>query len=341
MFGFSNSPEIALGSQNAGFLDQRTALQWIQQNIVQFGGDPKKVTIFGLSAGGYSVMQLLAVPPSPLTNRAAIMGSEGALAEPYPSAAWEELVALVNCTTAISQLACVRKIPATRIQNVIEANVINFLPAFDGVTAVSNVLPLFDTGRVAKVPMMTGTNANDGTVFAHIILLIGNITLSEYLSPIFPASVVDEVAAAFSTGTVYDQLSNFITHFTFQCPTKPLTEAATKAGYSIWRYYYEAYFPNLTPFNGAKAFHFSETPEVFNDFPCKGATSQEIALGRHMQSIWARFAKNPGSPGWASVADGVLQDIGHNGSRGGKRIATSAVDHSCAIFDPIFNVSGP
>ena len=341
MFGFSNSPEIALGSQNAGFLDQRMALQWIQQNILQFGGDPNKVAVFGESAGGYSVKQLLALPPSPLTYRAAIMESEAALVEPDSSVPWEELVALTNCTTAVSQLACVRQVPAMTIQNVIETNSISFQPAFDGVTAVSNVLPIFDTGRAAKVPMMIGTNANEGTVFARIILLMGNTTLPEYLSTILPASVVDEVAAAFSNGTVYDQLSEFITYFTFQCPAKLLSEAATSAGYSIWRYYYESYFPNLTPFDGAKAFHSSEIPEVFNDFPSKGATSQEIALGKYMQSTWARFAKNPGSPGWASVADGVVRDIGHNGNSGGQTIATSAIDQNCALLDPVITASGP
>jgi carboxylesterase 2 len=63
MFGFSNSPEIPFGKQNSGFLDQRMALQWVQDNIKQFGGDPDSVTIFGESAGGYSVKHCPSAPP--------------------------------------------------------------------------------------------------------------------------------------------------------------------------------------------------------------------------------------------------------------------------------------
>src|SRR6266516_8090882 len=112
VFGFSNSPELPITSRNAGFLDQRLALDWVQRNIASFGGDPKKVTIFGESSGASSVDRLVTTSPKPVLFRGAITQSGQASLSPAPSVAgplsWQFLLAALQCTTAKSQLACVR-----------------------------------------------------------------------------------------------------------------------------------------------------------------------------------------------------------------------------------------
>jgi len=168
-FGFSNAPELPTGTQNAGFLDQRLALQWVQQNIAQFGGNPAKVTIFGESAGGYSVKQLLANPPSPLPFVAAIMESQQAL-DPFNGlAAYNRVVANVSCKGAPSELDCLRSVPVQTIKNFIEENLEFFGPVQEDGTSTADIRPSINAGTFAKVPILMGTNANEGRVFLSLV----------------------------------------------------------------------------------------------------------------------------------------------------------------------------
>ena len=80
VLGWVALPELQLESAdksygNYGLLDQQHALRWTQRNIRAFGGDPDRVTIFGESAGGFSVCQHLALPGSNKLFSHAIMES--------------------------------------------------------------------------------------------------------------------------------------------------------------------------------------------------------------------------------------------------------------------------
>ena len=163
VFGFSNSPEIPFGEQNSGLLDQRFALQWVQSNIANFGGDPKQVTIFGESAGGESVKQLLANPPSPLPFRGAIMQSQQTGLVADGKANYEKVLENFGCDT----LECIRGVSGTDIQAYVNsAGLSAGFPPVDGDgTYTSNVLPSIVSGKFADVPVLMGTNKDESEVF--------------------------------------------------------------------------------------------------------------------------------------------------------------------------------
>lgn len=366
VFGFPGSPAIKAPNQNPGFLDQRFALQWVQKNIASFGGDPSRVTIFGESAGGYSVKQLLALPPSPLPFQAAIMQSEAALNGGNGTASWEELVALLGCSTTASEAAklkCVRSKPGTTIQNLIETKSLAFFPTEDGVTETTDVRPYFNDGTAAKVPFMIGTNQDEGRPFVYILGLDPDTSgsLSDALTIIGDALGLPALSGSspfktallnlFAHDPVYTSASTILTQFAFLCPASLLADLAQGKGYGVHRYLYNASFPNMDIYPDAGVWHSSEIPEVFGTYSPKNqygaATAQQIKLSKFMQTAWANFAKHPATgpgEGWPELGgQGTAEKVfilGANGATGGKTVTAASVDQSCVLFDPILNREG-
>ncbi|MCJ1381234.1 hypothetical protein MMC17_004343 [Xylographa soralifera] len=349
VFGFSSSPQLPIDSQNAGFLDQRMALEWVQQNIKQFGGDPTKVTIFGESAGGYSVKELLSVPPSPLPFRAVILESEAALLTGTGPASWETLVAAVGCTAADSQIDCVRAVPATTIQSVIEHAALSFPPTIDNKTETGNIALAIASHTAAQVPILIGTNANEGRPFAAELGLDEPLNVTTYLAATFPGLPVLQaaIAAAYPLSvyqTPYFAIAAIITDATFLCPTSAIANLASTSGYDVWRYYFNATFPNTQLFPDAGVYHSSEIPLVFGTYPTAGATAQEVALSKYMQTAWANFAKNPaGGPGWprlGSYLDVDLGNLGPDGLFGEVTVQQIVVDYICPLYAPVIAAMG-
>ena len=363
VFGFSNSPELPITSRNAGFLDQRLALDWVQRNIASFGGDPKKVTIFGESSGAASVDRLVTTPPKPVPFRGAISESGQASVSPVPSIAgpvsWQFLVAALNCTTAASQLACVRAADAKTIESIVQHNTLSFSPVTDNVTQIE--LPV-NRALHQSVPYMTGTNGQEGRVF-----VIGETNLTATINTSFPesAQLRQLVAEAYAVGTPgindgYDAIAQIYTEYVFQCPAALVANESALAGFPTWRYYFNASIPNINPTAALvalglptlnlEAYHSSEIPLVFGTYPTAGATAQEVALSKYMQTAWANFAKDPSGkgPGWPSYGSskGVnavgLADLGADGSIGSMMIPEYDVDFRCPLYTAIYAaVSAP
>ncbi|KAK5163374.1 uncharacterized protein LTR77_010747 [Saxophila tyrrhenica] len=318
VFGYPSSPALPDDGHNLGFLDQRFGLQWVQNNIHAFGGSPDKVTIFGESAGSWSVDALLTSYPADSNPpfRGAICESgvisyPGSFSFQDPVPSWNALASALNCSgsdTAVLQ--CVRSAPATQIRTIIDRQSLPFDPVPDNITLFSDPAARRRSGNIASIPVMGGTNSQEGRSLAvgqtntTAFLLGSGITHPDYIAQI-------EAAYPLADGeTPYDQIARIFTELAFQCPQALWANDTAAAGIPAWRYYFNASFANLQAYPGLGVYHASEIPLVFSTYPEANATTQEYALSSFMRGAWARFAKNPmGGPGWNGVGTGVAGQV--------------------------------
>ncbi|KAF2832664.1 alpha/beta-hydrolase [Ophiobolus disseminans] len=319
LFGFPTDPELPVTKRNLGFLDQRLAMDWVQRNIHAFGGDPRKVTLFGESAGGFSIDAHLTAFPSNSSPpfRAAILQSGQYTYRSAPpvsgAPAWYNLTTQLSCPgTFANNLTCVRAANSTSIQSIINTNTLIFSPTPDNVTYVSDPASRRLTGNIARIPVLGGTNAQEGRLFT-----VNQTNLTSYLQNTFGTispSLIPAIRAAYTSNTTnstmsnatnYDTIARIYTDFVFQCPQALWANATAAAGIPTWRYFFNASFPNTQPYANLGVYHASEVALVFGTYDRANTTTQQYALGRYMMSVWAAFAKNPErGPGWNAVGTG-------------------------------------
>ena len=313
---------------NYGIKDQVAALDWVRRNISIFGGDPDNVTIFGESAGGISVCTLMGAPAADGLYHRAIIESgvscaevaeerDATLLSPSAIEQGEQMAEDLGCPPGIEQLNCLR---SADVDDLVGAAALTGLlfgdtsskqlpvsPNVDGVFIPQQPIQRLAAGE-ADVPLITGTNRDEGTLFFANIPIISRLDLRrEIANFIGDEQLADQVVDAYPRSEypiARNAFLDIVTDFGFACPNLGLARAAQE-GAPVYLYEFQRVYPGLAAMG---SFHALELAYVFGNFDALAIvpSAADFAVREEIQRAWTTFART-GSPtmssGWNAFGD--------------------------------------
>jgi para-nitrobenzyl esterase len=337
-FGFLAHPSLTAespyhASGNYGLMDQVMALTWIRDNIRQFGGDPGNVTVFGQSAGGASIVALMASPLARgLFHKAIVQSSgyfppflrklnevsrgmesmesiglrfaeklgargENNILEDMRAKPWQEVV------TAWED-ASLKRISSIGLYGIWMMNHI----ITDGYLLPQSPGETFRQGKQYNIPLMTGATANEGTILPYLMRIFTAERYRTYVERAF-GTMSGKVLEAYPPVPDDAQVPKMVGELfgsTFTCGTRAL--AGWMSGIQPDTYLYRFCYPpriflfllpgmkNLKDWEAEfGCYHGSELPYLFHFLPGSKFTEEDKEFSDEMIGYWTRFARS-GNP---------------------------------------------
>ncbi len=263
---------------NFGLMDQMAALRWVKRNIAAFGGDPGNVTIFGESAGGASVLALLATPAAKGLYQKAIVQSGGGWSEPRTLAQMEAAGAAALIQAGAPPDASAEQLRVLPVEKLVSLTG-DYGPFQDGRLMTLTASQALARGLAADVPLIIGWNSGEDNV-----AFGGALTVAE------------EVRTPAGRQTFTDRM--------FGAPARWIAARAS-AGKPAWLYHFSYVGTRFRP-RVTTAAHAAEIQYVWEYWgrrtPMSVVSEEDRAMAVFMHGCWVAFAKSGapscGPEGW-------------------------------------------